>query len=172
VLRGTEGVLALDVVGGEGVHVQCELALVDVFGSLRAVFVGLRVEVREEQHIRKGAGCRDGTRAPPSFSSLLRLAYSCPTSFVACVTLSLWVLFACCRWIQLVRYSCHAEGTSFGGQRTLFSGAVASQQKGRNEEKEARHTVSRAPAPIFLLLLNPSNPRDGQKPVSNTIHSN
>jgi hypothetical protein len=42
-LRGAEGVLALDVVGGERAHVRRELALADVFGGLRAAFVGLGV---------------------------------------------------------------------------------------------------------------------------------
>jgi hypothetical protein len=68
-----------------------------------------------------------------SFSSSLKLAYSCPASFAACATLSLRLLFACCRWIQSVKYSCHAEGASFGGRRTLFSGAARRELAKREE---------------------------------------
>jgi hypothetical protein len=61
-----------------------------------------------------------------SFSSSLRLAYSCPASLAACATFSFRLLDACCLWIQSVKYSCHADGANLGGRSIDFIGAVRS----------------------------------------------
>lgn len=78
---------------------------------------------------KKSAYMRLIDDARTSFCAGERQAYSWPASLAAWATLSLRVPEACWFWIQSVKYSCHADGASFGGRSTDLSARKRSDKR-------------------------------------------